>query len=285
MAELVATGDFASANDHRKGWFYRYPIVVRLTHWINASCLVILFMSGLQIFNAHPALYWGQYSDFERPFLSIHTAFTSEGRPVGMTRIFGRSFETTGVLGWSRFNGRPAQRAFPAWITIPGAQDLATGRVWHFFFAWVLVFNGVLFLTYSFLSGHLSRDLLPRREQWNDIGSTLREHLMLKLRHSRDAHYNVIQRLVYLIVILLLGPLMVLTGLAMSPAIGAAAPWLLDVFGGRQSARTIHFIVTWSFVLFIVIHVVMVVLSGFINNMRSMITGWYSGEVSDHVEG
>ena len=87
MAELVATGHSASANDHRKAWFYRYPIVVRLTHWMNASCLVILFMSGLQIFNAHPALYWGQDSDFERPFLSIHTAFTSEGRPVGVTRI------------------------------------------------------------------------------------------------------------------------------------------------------------------------------------------------------
>jgi thiosulfate reductase cytochrome b subunit len=130
----------------RKHWIFRFPVLVRFTHWIDVVCLVILLMSGLQIFNAHPALYWGEDSDFERPLLSIYNAFTPEGRPVGMTRILGRSFDTTGVLGWSWFNNRPAPRAFPAWITIPSAQDLATGRVWHFSFAWVFVLNGFAYL-------------------------------------------------------------------------------------------------------------------------------------------
>jgi thiosulfate reductase cytochrome b subunit len=127
-----------------RGWLYRYPLLLRVTHWTNVVCLVVLVMSGLQIFNAHPALYWREDSDFQRPVLSIYTGFTDEGRPLGITRILGRTFITTGVLGRSAFNGRPAHRAFPAWMTIPSAQDLATGRVWHLFFAWVFVINGLL---------------------------------------------------------------------------------------------------------------------------------------------
>ena len=257
-------------------FIYRYPILVRTAHWINVLCLPILLMSGLQVFNAHPALYWGEDSDFERPILSIGAAFTEEGRPIGVTRIFGRSFQTTGVLGWSEFNDRPAQRAFPAWITIPRAQDLATGRVWHFFFAWLFVANGVLYFGYSIVSRHFDRDLLPNSEQWRNIKPAIRDHLTFRFRQNRGAgEYNVIQRLSYLAVILMFAPLIVLTGLTMSPAINAAAPWLLDVFGGRQSARTIHFIITWLFVLFVFVHIAMVFLSGFLNNMRSMITGWY----------
>ena len=116
-------------SDHPRHWLYRHSILVRGTHWINAVCLPILLMSGLQIFNAHPALYWGEESDFERPVLSIYAGFAADGRPIGVTRIFGRDFETTGVLGRSKLNQRPALRAFPPWITIPSAQDLATGRV------------------------------------------------------------------------------------------------------------------------------------------------------------
>jgi thiosulfate reductase cytochrome b subunit len=254
---------------------------------MNLPCLAILLMSGLQIFNAHPALYLGEDSDFDRPILSIYAGWTDEGRPKGVTRIFARTFDTTGVLGWSRLNNRPVQRAFPAWITIPSAQDLATGRVWHFFFAWVFVINGLIYGAYSILSRHFSRDLLPLREQWRRIGRTVRDHLTLRLRRGEHAlRYNIVQRLTYLLVILLLSPLVVLTGLTMSPAIDAAAPWLLDIFGGRQSARTIHFIVTWLLVVFVFLHVAMVLLSGFLNNMRSMITGWYSvtAEVSRHDE-
>ena len=262
--------------DERWRWIYRYSAVLRGTHWVNVLCLATLVMSGLQIFNAHPALYWGEDSDFERPILSIATSFTAEGRPIGVTRLFGMSFDTTGVLGRSRFNDRPVQRAFPAWSTIPSAQDLATGRVWHLFFAWIFTINGTLYLVYSIVTRHIFSDLLPRREQWKHIGSTVREHLLLTFRKGVDADYNIIQRVSYVVVILVLAPLMVLTGLTMSPAVDAAAPWLLDVFGGRQSARTLHFVTTWLLVLFVLGHVAMVLLSGVLNNIRSMITGWYS---------
>jgi len=261
----------------RPQWIYRYAGLVRVAHWTNLLCVAILMMSGLQIFNAHPALYWGEDSDFERPLLSIAPAFTANGRPIGVTRIFGRSFETTGVLGRSRWNDRPVQRAFPAWITIPGGQDLATGRVWHLFFAWVFVANGVVYLASALVSRHLSRDLLPRRTHWRQLGSTVRDHLTFRFaRQPAAADYNIIQRVSYVGVIFVLAPLAVLTGLTMSPAVDAAAPWLLDVFGGRQSARTIHFVTTWLFVLFLFVHVVMVLLSGFLSNLRSMMTGWYA---------
>jgi thiosulfate reductase cytochrome b subunit len=120
-----------------------------------------------------------------------------------------------------------------------------------------------------------SRELLPHREQWRQIGATFRDQLRLRFHGADRARYNVLQQLTYLAVILILAPLAVLTGLTMSPAVDAAAPWLLDMFGGRQSARTIHFVVTGLFVLFGLLHVTMVVVSGFLNNMRSMITGWY----------
>jgi thiosulfate reductase cytochrome b subunit len=273
---MSSTEPFRMAGE-RQGWIYRYSVILRIMHWTNVLCSAILVMSGLQIFNAHPALYWGEDSDFERPILSIATTFTPEGRPIGVTRIFSMRFDTTGVLGRSRFNDRPVHRAFPAWITIPRAQDLATGRVWHLFFAWLFAVNGVLYLVYSTVSRHFSRDLLPRQEQWKHIGSTVRAHLTFRFRTGVDAaHYNIVQQLSYIVVILVLAPLSVFTGLTMSPAVDAAAPWLLDVFGGRQSARTLHFVITWLLVLFVFVHVVMVLVSGFLNNMRSMITGWYS---------
>jgi thiosulfate reductase cytochrome b subunit len=252
---------------------------------VNLVCFVVLLMSGLQIFNAHPALYWGEDSDFDRPAFSISTAFTADGRPVGVTRIAGRTFDTTGLLGRSEFNGRPAHRAFPAWLTIPSAQDLATGRVWHFFFAWLFVVNGVIFVGHSLVSRHLARDLLPGRDDWRTIGSAVRGHLTLEF-HRGTGTYNIIQRLTYLGVVLVLAPLVVLTGLTMSPGVVAAAPWLLDAFGGRQSARTVHFIVTVMLVLFVVVHVVMVLMTGLVNNMRSMTTGWYAvaGRASGHDE-
>jgi thiosulfate reductase cytochrome b subunit len=256
-------------------WIYRYSALVRVSHWVNVLCLAILAMSGLQIFNAHPALYWGEDSDFDRPLFSIVTAFTPEGRAIGVTSILGARFNTSGVLGRSTFDGRPAQRAFPGWITIPGAQDLATGRVWHFFFAWLFVANGVVFFVYSLITRHLSRDLLPRRNHWRTIGGTIRNHLTLRLHRGAPA-YNVLQQLTYLTVILVLAPLILLTGLAMSPAVAAAAPVLVDVFDGRQSARTVHFILTLLLVLFAVVHLVMIAATGMVNNVRAMTTGWYA---------
>jgi thiosulfate reductase cytochrome b subunit len=234
-------------------------------------------MSGLQIFNAHPALYWGEMSDFERPVLSMTARQDGAGRPIGITTAFNREFETTGFLGASTGpGGAVAVRGFPAWLTLPSYQDLATGRRWHFFFAWVFVLNGVVYLAYG-TAGHLARDLLPTAAQMRHIGRTTWDHLRLRFPRGDEARsYNVLQKLAYLTVILVLLPLMVVSGLTMSPAVDAALPQLLTVFGGRQSARTIHFITAFGLVLFVLLHVAMVVLSGAWNNMRSMVTGWYT---------
>ena len=216
-------------------WTYRFPAMVRVCHWVNALCLLVLVPSGLQIFNAHPALYWGEDSDFERPVFSIYVAFLPDGRPVGVTNVFGARYDTTGVLGRSELNGRPVHRAFPGWLTLPSRQDLATGRVWHFFFAWVFVINGLVYFAHAVLSRRLSRALIPSGNDLRHLGRTLVEHVTFKLH--RTTEYNVVQKLAYAGVILVLAPVIVLTGLTMSPAMTAAAPWLLDVFGAHSGHR------------------------------------------------
>ena len=251
---------------------YRTPLAVRLAHWVNAVCLVVLLGSGLQIFNAHPALYWGDRSDRDKPLLSIRPMRTDGGEVRGITTILGHSFDTTGVLGYSNGSGR----AFPAWVTIPSGKWLAMGRQWHLFFAWLFVINGLLFAVYGFGSRHVGKDLAPTGRDVRSIGRSLKDHLLLRHPQGDDAkRYNVLQKLAYMSVIFGLAPLIVLTGLTMSPTIDTAFPWLLTIFGGRQSARTIHFIACFSFVGFIVIHVAQVILTGFFNNLRSMIIGWY----------
>jgi thiosulfate reductase cytochrome b subunit len=255
----------------------RHSITVRVTHWINTLCLLILLLSGLQIFNAHPALYWGQVSTFNDPVLALTAAEDDARGIVGITTILGHSFNTTGILGASSgYDGAIHARGFPSWLTLPSYQDLATGRRWHFFFAWLLVANGTVYLLHGLLSGHLRRDLLPTGEQIKHIGRSIREHLLLRFPAGDEARrYNVLQKLAYLFVALVLLPLMVLTGLTMSPGIDAAFPELLTLFGGRQSARTIHFVAATGLVLFVVIHIAMVLLSGAWNNLRSMVTGAY----------
>jgi thiosulfate reductase cytochrome b subunit len=255
----------------------RHSASIRVTHWINAICLLVLLLSGLQIFNAHPALYWGQASTFDHPVLALTAAEDGTRGIVGITIIFDHAFDTTGVLGASKgYDGTIHARGFPSWLTLPSYQDLATGRRWHFFFAWLLVANGVVYLCYSILSGHLRRDLLPTFRQLKHVGRSIREHLLLRFPEGDDArHYNVLQKLAYLVVALVLLPLMVLTGLTMSPGIDAAFPEFLTLFGGRQSARTIHFVVASGLVLFVIVHIAMVLLSGAWNNLRSMITGSY----------
>jgi thiosulfate reductase cytochrome b subunit len=259
---------------------YRHALPVRLFHWINVICMTILLMSGLQIFNAHPALYWGQASDFNRPIFATGVAQTRDGRMIGVTTIFGHSFDTNGVLGLSRdFDGRVAPRGFPDWATIPGPQWLAMGRRWHFFFAWLFVANGLAYALYALWSRRLTRELVPSGVQLRHIGRSILDHLRLRFPKGEEArHYNVLQKLAYLIVIFVLGPLMVLAGLSMSPDIDALFPWLVAAFGGRQSARTIHFVIAFSFLGFVIIHLLMVLLSGPLNNLRSMITGRYAIE-------
>ena len=244
-------------------------------HWINVICLTILLMSGLQIFNAHPALYWGQGSSFDKPWVSLGAAQSANG-VVGVTRIAGRSFDTDGVLGVSSVNGQRTVRGFPAWATIPGPQWLSMGRHWHFFFAWLFVINGLCYVGYAIASGHLNRDLLPTRDELRRIGSSIKDHLLL--RHpTGDAaqRYNVLQNLAYLAVIFVLLPLVIVAGMAMSPRLDAVWPGWVELLGGRQSARTLHFLAAFGLLLFVLVHVAEVLISGVWNHLRSMITGWY----------
>jgi thiosulfate reductase cytochrome b subunit len=163
-------------------------------------------------------------------------------------------------------------------LTIPSYQDLATGRRWHFFFAWLLVFNSALYFAISFFMRHVQRDLLPTQEQLAPT-HILREfwnHLKLRFPKGDAArHYNSLQKLAYLAILFVLAPMILATGLTMSPGFDAGFPWLVTLFGGRQSARTLHFICAMAVVLFIVVHLAMVVLAGPVNEIRSMITGRY----------
>lgn len=258
----------------------RHSAAVRVTHWINALCLALLLFSGLQIFNAHPALYWGQWG-FGGEGAVVEIGAVSDGDALrGVTRVGGLAFTTTGVLGISAGpDGAPEERAFPSWLTIPGYRDLSAGRLWHFFFAWLLVFNGLFYLVHGVLSGHVRRGLLPSVEQLapRHLLREIADHARLRFPKGEEARrYNTLQKLAYLAVVFMLLPGMVATGLAMSPGMDAAFPWLPDLFGGRQSARTLHFITASLLVLFVAVHVAMVVASGAWNNLRSMVTGRYA---------
>lgn len=168
------------------------------------------------------------------------------------------------------------QRGFPSWMTIPSTQWLSMARRWHFFFAWAFVINGVCYLTYAFLTKHVQRDLLTTHSERATIWQSIKDHLHFKHATGDAAkRYNVLQKLAYLSVIFILLPLIILMGWAMSPFMDALIPGWVDLFGGRQSARTIHFIVAWLLVGFVSIHVFEVIITGLWNNMRSMITGRY----------
>jgi thiosulfate reductase cytochrome b subunit len=164
-------------------------------------------------------------------------------------------------------------RGFPSTLTIPSYRDLATGRVVHFFFGWVFVVTLFVWFLASALNGHLRRDLVPTGRDLADLPKDVADHARFRFHHT--GRYNVLQKLSYCVVFFLLFPTIVLTGLTMSPGMDAAWPWLLDLFGGRQTARTIHFLVMALLVLFFIAHIFMVVAAGPINELRSMITGWY----------
>lgn len=256
---------------------YRHTLLVRLTHWINALAIFLLIGTGLNIFNAHPALYWGQKgSELDHPLLSIHAEQAAHGAMRGMLQIGSLKFDTTGVLGWSRSHGQFMDRAWPSWITVPSFTDLADARHWHFLLAWVLAVNGLAYLAWSLVIRHIQRDLWPSWKDLKSIPSSFIEHLKLHYPGGEQAkRYNVLQKLAYLSVIVFVTG-MVLTGLTMSPGIDAFAPWLLDLFGGRQSARTLHFACASLLVGFIFIHIAQAMLAGPINEMRSIITGRYA---------
>ncbi|MET0934385.1 MAG: cytochrome b/b6 domain-containing protein [Luteibacter sp.] len=260
---------------------YRHRWPVRVMHWINVACLCVLLGSGLQIFNAHPALYWGNRSDPGKALLALEGGVDAQGHPRGTTRIVSHAFDTTGLLGASKVDGAWTTRGFPAWATIPGPGWLALGRRWHFFFAWLFVANGVAYVGWSLASRHLSRDLVPTRRDWRGLGRSVIDHLRFRHAGGEDAiRYNVLQRLAYLIAIFVFGGGIVLMGIAMSPRMDAVLDWMVEAVGGRQSARTIHFVIAMGFVAFVLVHVFEVLVSGPVNQLRGMITGWYRVRVA-----
>ncbi|MGH7737241.1 MAG: cytochrome b/b6 domain-containing protein [Candidatus Tyrphobacter sp.] len=252
---------------------YRYTRTMRLAHWIWAVAFAVLVSSGLQIFNAAPYL---DASDASNPARRV-LAIDSPRDGVGTTTIFGKTFVTTGWLGWTDDGlGGQGARAFPGWLTIPSYQDLADGRRWHLFFAWVAAICWFAWLVSSAVKGNLHKMILSRsdlRKLWP------MQAYYLRLRKTPPAYgeYNPLQKAAYTLVALVIAPLVVLTGLALSPGIDAIAHPLTLLFGGRQFARLWHFAGMLALLAFFIVHVVAVATQGAVNQMRSMITGWFDG--------
>lgn len=218
---------------------WRHPAWVRLTHWVNALVVILMLMSGINILMAHPHLYWGMASTFDASWLSV-------------PRV-------------------------PDWIMLPQHRDLAGARRWHLTLAWVFVINGLIYLSMLILTRRLRRQLWPTPNEVRHIPQAIADHARLQFPQDERARtYNVLQKLSYLGMILAILPLMVITGLAMSPMMNAAWPWLLPLLGGRQSARTLHFLATSGIVLFVAVHVGLVIWTGLFNNLRAMTTGWFA---------
>ncbi|MBB4201005.1 thiosulfate reductase cytochrome b subunit, partial [Rhodoblastus sphagnicola] len=219
---ILPTAELESPANAGRKLVHRHALATRVTHWINALCVTVLLMSGLQIFLAHPALYWGPFgADADRPAFEIGAETVKDGAQRGYVRLGSATLETTGALGLvPGADGALSARAFPRWATIPGWRSLALGRRWHFFFAWLFVANITAYYLFGLVNKHLRRDLAPTRAQLSprailrDIG----DHLRLKFPKGEAAlHYNPLQKLAYLGVIAVLPPTMILTGLTMSP--------------------------------------------------------------------
>ncbi|MEO8142313.1 MAG: cytochrome b/b6 domain-containing protein, partial [Sphingomicrobium sp.] len=227
------------------------------------------------IFNAHPRLYWGQYGANADPaWFEIGSTVNTGFVVAGPLRV-----ETNGVLGrWTDQDEQIQRRAFPSWITIPSRYNLADARLWHLAFAWVLGISLLLYMIASLWTRHFQRDLAISRAEispshvWADI----KDHARLRFPTGAAAlRYNILQKLSYGLVLFVLLPLIILTGLTLSPAMDSGWQWLLDIFGGRQSARSLHFIAMAALIGFFFVHIAMVVLAGPINELRSMISGYY----------
>ncbi len=253
----------------------RHRLSTRIWHWLNLVTLTVMLMSGLMIFNAHPRLYWGRFgANFDHAWLEIGAHGDRGVLRIGTLRI-----PTTGILGvYTDGHGAVAHKAFPYWATIPSDYNLADARIWHMAFAWVLALGLLVYLLWSLVNGHLRRDIHISRREWSPrhIWHDIREHVRLRFPTGAAAlRYNVLQKIAYAAVLFGLLPLVIATGLAMSPGMDAAWPFLTEIWGGRQTARSVHFLAAFGLVGFVVVHLVMVLLAGPINEVRAMITGWY----------
>ncbi|MES2753335.1 MAG: cytochrome b/b6 domain-containing protein [Pseudomonadota bacterium] len=218
---------------------YRHRLATRVWHWVNALAIFILLGSGMMISNAHKRLYWGK---------------------------FGANFD----YAWFE------PPAFPGWITIPANYNLALGRRWHLFFALVFALSLLAYMIASLINRHFQRDLRLRLAEFRpaEVWADLKAHLVFRFHDpAHPAAYNIFQKASYALVLFGLFPLVIATGLTLSPGMNAAWPWLLDLFGGRQSARSIHFLAAAGIGLFAIVHLVLVILAGTWNEIVSMITG------------
>ena len=250
---------------------HRYNLATRLAHWVWVVAFLALVSSGLQIFNASPNLDASDKSNPARRVLAIDSP--QDG--VGTTIIFGHTLTTTGWLGWTDdgMGGKDA-RAFPGWLTIPAEQNLADGRRWHLFFSWLASLCWVAWVIASALKGNLQK-LILRPRDLRDIWPM--QSYYLKLRKAPPAYdgYNPLQKAAYTTIGFVIAPLVVITGLALSPGIDAIAQPLTAILGGRQFARLWHFAGMILLIGFFVVHVLQVATQGIINQMGSMIHGWY----------
>lgn len=275
-------GNLAAAARRPPELIYRHNRVTRLTHWTNALALMILFMSGLQIFNAHPNLYWGNTSEPDKAFFSVG-ATAEEGDVRGFVDLYGRQVDTTGFLGVQQGALGPSARAFPSWLTVPGYYSLAAARRWHFFFGWLFALNGTLYVIYNLAVGHMRKFFFTISDV-KKVPAMIAYYLHLRRNSPQEGEYNPLQKMAYTSVFVILTPLVLLSGMAMSPQLNVAFNWLPAAFGGRQSARAFHFILAFGFLSFAFGHVFMVLTQGFFNNMRSMISGWYKEKVPTVIE-
>lgn len=219
----------------------RHALSTRLWHWVNLLCVVVLFMSGLTISNAHRRLYWGDWG------------FAAEQAWLTVPR-------------------------FPDWMTIPGYYSLAVARDWHILMAWPFAL-GLLFMWIVMLANrHFKRDIATSRKEWKPaaIRHDIVQHLRLDFDHE-GGKYNFLQKLAYGLVLGVFLPMMVFTGIAISPGMEPTFGWLVELLGGRQSARSLHFIFAFAIAAFFMVHVVLVILAGPIRQIRDMITGGREG--------
>jgi thiosulfate reductase cytochrome b subunit len=261
---------------HEDTWVeFRHPLLVRLWHWANAAAVFVLLLTGLLIFDIHPHLYWGEAGNEGRgAFVSLTGTDLERQVPKTELQIGNHRWDTTGVLGSVIDDGFGGKYLLAA--RAPEDWEYGATRGWHFASAWLLGLSLPLYALYLLVSGRLTRTLLPSRSELTtrNVLHELRDHLLLKRRRGEAARrYNLLQKISYLAVIFILVPIQILSGLSMSNTVGAVLPSLGTLFGGHQSARSIHFIGALLLLAFLIVHVFQVFVAGFINTMRSMITG------------
>ena len=254
---------------------YRHTVSARVAHWVWTLAMLVLVMSGLQIFNAAPYLDASDKSNPARRVLAFDAHEGAGGVPVGTTTVLGRTVTTTHVFGYTDDGmGGESPRAFPGWLTLPAAQSLADGRRWHLTFAWALTISLVVYFISALRRGTF-RELILRPSDLPKLWPMQAYYFRLRRDPPPHGTYNPLQKAAYTVVFFVFFPLIVITGLAIAPGVDSQLPWLTGVFGGRQFARTWHFVLMALFIGYFATHLVLVLSTGVWNNILSMITGWY----------